>query len=404
MKRPMTPASPIDRLRAALLADEAAQLRLAPIVQVESFLDAITAYAEGLGLAIPRQTFAAGLARAATPQMEQDLPALRRADAPPRHWLPVELKGYGGAVVVEWLHFAGLPLTDPFFEETWRKVRVLPFNRLMRCATPLAALEAFADAPPPDGLVYHMSRCGSTLVGQMLGAVPEHVVVSEPPVLDTMIQLAGRGQVPPAMIRALAGALTRDRGEGVRHRFLKLDAWHSFVLPRLRGLWPDVPWVFLYRNPIEVLVSQQRRAGMHVRPGVLPLETYGIDPAEGAAAGDYAAWILDRICRAAADAVDAQCLLLNYRDLPDALTDAILPHFRVAPDPAALDRIAAAGGRYSKAPGQTFTGDSEAKQRAASDELRGAAAPLLATYARLEAMRSARPAMAGSSASVQDAL
>lgn len=397
----MTTATPIDRLRTALLADEAAQLRLAPIVEVAAFLDAITAYAVEQGLPITRETFAAGLARAATPQMEQQLPALRLADAPPRHWLPVELKLYQGTVVVEWLHFAGLPLTDPFFEETWRKVRVLPFNRLMRCATPLAAIEAFADAPSPDGLVFHMSRCGSTLVGQMLGAEPDHIVVCEPPVLDSMIQLAGYGQVPPRMIRAMAGALTRDRGEGVRHRFLKLDAWHAFVLPLLRGLWPEVPWVFLYRDPVEVLVSQQRRAGMHVRPGVLPLDAYGIDAAEGAAAGDYAAWILDRICRAAADAVDAECLLLNYSELPGALTGAILPHFGVIPDPAALERIVAAGGRYSKAPGQAFTGDSEAKQQAASDALREAAAPLLATYARLEAMRRARPAMDGSSANVQ---
>lgn len=401
----MTQANPIDRLRAALLTDEAAQLRFAPIGDTAAFLDAITAYAAELGLPISREAFAAGLARAATPQMEQQLPALRLADAPPRHWLPVELKGYQGTVVVEWLHFAGVPLTDPFFEETWRKVRVLPFNRLMRCATPLAALEAFAAAPPPDGFVYHMSRCGSTLVGQMLGATAEHVVVSEPPVLDTMIQLAGLGQVPPAMIRALAGALTRDRGEGVRHRFVKLDAWHAFVLPRLRSLWPEVPCVFLYRDPVEVLVSQQQRAGMHVRPGVLPLAAYGVDPAEGAAAGDYAAWILDRICRAAADAVDMQCLLLNYSELPGALTGAILPHFGIAPDPAALERIVAAGGRYSKAPGQVFTGDSEAKQRAASDTLREAAAPLLATYERLEAMRHERMlASAGSSAPVEGAL
>lgn len=385
----MTAPTAIDRLRTALLADEEAQRDLAPLTDIGAFLDAITAFAAQHDLPIARETFSVGLARAATPEAQQQLPALILPQAPPRHWLPVELKRHQGQIVVEWLHFAGMPLTDPFFEETMRKARALPFNRLMRCATPLSAIEPFADAPPPDGLVFHMSRCGSTLVGQMLGAVPDHIVVAEPPVLDTMIQLVGRGTLPPMMVRAMAGALTRDRDGQARHRFLKLDAWHSFVLPLLRGVWPDTPWVFLYRDPIEVLVSQQRRPGMHARPGVLPLEAYGIDPAEGAAAGHYAAWILDRICRSAADAVDEDCLLLNYDQLPGALTDAVLPHFGVEPAAGAHEKIVAAGGRYSKAPDQAFTADGEAKQLAASASLRAAAAPLLATYARLEAQRHA---------------
>ncbi len=392
MVRAMTSATPIDRLRAALLADEAAQLRLAPIADTAAFLDAITAYAEGLGLPISRDAFAAGLARAATPQMERELPALRLAEPPPRHWLPVDLMGYQAGVAVEWLHFAGLPLTDPFFEETWRKVRLLPFNRLMRAATPIAALDAFADAPLLDGLVFHMSRCGSTLAGQMLGAAPGHIVVAEPPVLDAVMRLVVRGVLPPATIAAMAAALTRDRDGQARHRFIKFDAWHCFVLPLLRGVWPDTPWTFLYRDPVEVLVSQQRRPGLHVRPGVLPLKEYGVDPAEGAVADNYAVWILDGICRAAADAVDAGCLLLDYDQLPDALTDAMLPHFGVVPDGAARERIVAAGGRYSKAPTQAFTGDSEAKQREASPELRAAAAPLIATCKRLETLRLAAKA------------
>lgn len=383
----MTTAAPIDRLRAALLADEAAQLRLAPLADTNTFLDAITAYAAGQGLPIARETFAAGLARAATPQMQQQLPALLLAEAPPRHWLPVDLKRHEGRILVEWLHFAGLPLTDPFFEETQRKAQLLPFNRLMRCATPLAAVEAFIDAPPLDGLVFHMSRCGSTLVGQMLGAVREHVVLSEPPVLDTMIQIVGRGQADPLLVRAMAGALARDRGDGARHRFVKLDAWHCFVLPMLRQVWPDTPWVFLYRNPVEVLVSQQRRPGMHCRPGVLPLDAYGIDAYEAAAAPDYAAWILDRICRAAADAVDDRCLLLDYAALPGALVDSVLPHFGVSPEGKDRARIVAAGGRYSKAPTLAFTPDSATKQQEASPALRAIAAPLLETHARLEALR-----------------
>lgn len=391
MTAAMSEPPPIDRLRAALLADEAAQLALAPLDDLGAFLDAIAAYASGLGLPLSREAFAVGLARAATPQADLALPALRTTNAPPRHWLPVELKRHQGQVVVEWLHFAGQPLSESFFEESVRRVRTLPFNRLMRCATPLSALDEFADAPPPDGLVFHMSRCGSTLVGQMLGAVPENIVLSEPPLLDTMIRLAGRGSVRPDAIAKLAGALTRSRDDRAAHRFIKLDAWHAFVLPMLRALWPETPWIFLYRDPIEVLVSQQRRGGLHVRPGVLPLDAYGVDAAQ--ATGSYPVWILDHICNAALSQPDARRLLVNYSQLPGALMSSILPHFGIALDPAAADAIAAAGTRYSKMPGRNFVADSQAKQREASETLRRSAAPLLDTYARLEAERLAQAAM-----------
>ena len=39
-----------------------------------------------------------------------------------------------------------------------------------------------------DGLVFHLSRCGSTLIAQMLAALPWTVVASEPSVIDSAIR------------------------------------------------------------------------------------------------------------------------------------------------------------------------------------------------------------------------
>ena len=33
----------------------------------------------------------------------------------------------------------------------------------------------------PTGFIFHLARCGSTLVSQMLAALPEHIVLSEAP-------------------------------------------------------------------------------------------------------------------------------------------------------------------------------------------------------------------------------
>ena len=62
-----------------------------------------------------------------------------------------------------------------------------PFNLVFRRQTPVEALEELYEAEPgiyPTGFIFHMSRCGSTLVSQMLAALPADIVVSEASVID----------------------------------------------------------------------------------------------------------------------------------------------------------------------------------------------------------------------------
>ena len=84
-------------------------------------------------------------------------------ELPPAGWLPVRVTGTTQADArIEWLHMGDGPLTEPFFDDRVRQMRARPFNRWLRVETPLAVLDHFADAPGPDGLICHQSRCGST--------------------------------------------------------------------------------------------------------------------------------------------------------------------------------------------------------------------------------------------------
>ena len=365
----------IARLRTLLLADESAALALAPVAEPEYFTAATRAFAQHhsipLGPADLAPLFAPdplGLNRfAAAP--------LTLADAPPRHWLPTDVTSGPDGPLIEWLHFAAEPLDRPFYQDSIQRARALPFNRLMRCTTPLSALDAFADAPALDGLIFHMSRCGSTLVAQMLGSLPGSIAVSEPSPLDTLIQLGARGQVPPDRVGQMIAALTRDRSDTpAGHRFIKLDSWHILALPMLHALYPDTPWLFLHRDPVEVLVSQAQMPGVHAVPGLIPLDAFGIavDPARPH--DEYLAWLLGLFCQAALDGLEqGGGIAIDYRDLPGAVRSRILPHFGIAPsaeDAAALDK---AGQRDAKAPDSAFASDTRAKQDAASCELRAIA-------------------------------
>ncbi len=386
-------ASALARFRAAILADEALQRDMAPIVEPTAFAARAIAQAATLGIALtpdaftpPFRTDPLGLDRLHTAPLTLDA-------APPRHWLPADVVDGPDGPIVEWLHFAEEPLSHPFYQDSLQRARALPFNRLMRIATPLSALDAFANDPPPDGFIFHMSRCGSTLVAQMLAAVPGHIVVSEPPPLNTIIQLAGRGIIPPDTIRTMIAALTRDRDGATRRRFVKLDAWHSLALPMLRALYPDVPWIFLFRDPVEVLVSQARMPGVHAVPGIVPLDAFGVTPDPSIGHNDYAAWLLDLICKAALDGLgQGGGLLINYRQLPGAMDDLVLPHFGIPLDETERAAMATASGKNAKSPDTGFATDSAAKQREADPIIRATAnRHLAATYAALEAARQGAP-------------
>jgi hypothetical protein len=297
---------------------------------------------------------------------------------------------------VDWAWFGERPLSEPFYEESLAAVAHAPFYRLFGFSTLLAELAEPADAPPPDGLVFHMSRCGSTLVAQVLAALDGAVVVSEAPPIDAVVRLdaaaAGLDAAGHArLLRAMVGAF-RQRGghEGAAgpRLFLKLDSWHARAIPLFRRAFPQTPWIFVIREPLEVLVSHLRRPGMQAA-GVLPPAVTGVEWAGAVSREAYAAAVLAGVCEAAEQAHAAGGgLIVNYAELPGALRARVLPHFGVRPSAADAQAMSIAAGRDAKQPGSAFTPDAAAKQAAATPAARAAVRGRLEqAYARLEAAR-----------------
>jgi hypothetical protein len=59
------------------------------------------------------------------------------------------------------------------------------------------------------------------------------------------------------------------RGPKQMRYLIKLDSWHIRDLAFFRTVLPDVPWIFVYRDPLEVLVSQLRSPGLQGAPGAM---------------------------------------------------------------------------------------------------------------------------------------
>jgi hypothetical protein len=308
-------------------------------------------------------------------------PPLTGRTVPPRHWLPIQVNA-GVDITVDWAWFGPKPLRESFYEDSIRRTLTSPFARLFRYRTTLGDLLAQADAVPsraPDGFIFHMSRCGSTLVAQMLAALPDSIVVSEAAPIDTVTHLAraaddGNSDIAVRALRAIVATLGRCRAGDERRYVIKLDSWHALALPLFRRAFPEVPWVFLYRDPIEVLVSQMRQRGTQMLPQMLPPRFYGIDDDALVPDAEYCARVLAAICTAAADNAElGGGLMIDYRELPEAVTSRIMPHFGIAAGAAERAAMAAAAARDAKAPAREFAADGAAKQREASEAVRQAA-------------------------------
>jgi hypothetical protein len=110
------------------------------------------------------------------------------------------------------------------------------------------------------------------------------------------------------MIRALGQPRLRTE----QRYFVKFDARHALDLPLVRRAFPEVPWVFLYRDPVEILVSHLNQPTSWTVPGIVPVR--GVPCSEGSIA--YPVRVIAAICRAALDALDERGTLVNYSDLP----------------------------------------------------------------------------------------
>ncbi len=319
-----------------------------------------------------------------------------RDNLPSGGWLPIRVFWERGEPLVDWCDFGERPLAEPFFAQTVATTLQHPYPLLFRQQTPLASLTQLASIRPglsPSGFIFHWSRCGSTLVAQMLAALPGHVVISEAETISTVLNGSWRhaGITDDQRIAWLQGLLhaygQRRRGDEERF-FVKFDSWDVLDLPLLRRAFPQTPWIFLYRDPVEVFVSHSRYTSGRMVPTPVETARLGLDlaSAAGMAPEEYWAHALTAFGEAALSALpDPLGRVIAYRQLPEAVETVVASHFGLTPSSAEREIMRGVAAFDAKLPTQKFADDSALKQSEADETLRRlATAGLGATYSRLE--------------------
>jgi hypothetical protein len=311
-------------------------------------------------------------------------------------WVPIRLVGNGAEMQVEWCWLGSRRFLEPFFENTIDHVQRLPFNSLFTHRTPMAELgdwHAASPGLPPAGFIFHMSRCGSTLVSQMLAALPENLVISEAGPLDRLARAAWLPEMTRAeWLRWMVSALGQKRAGLETKYFIKFDSISVAALPFIRRTFPDVPWIFIYRDGEEVLSSHLRQPAPAMSPGMITdawvldatvKEAMAMSPAE------YAARVIGTLCRHAAQAMSfGGGMLVNYTQLPDAVWNDIARHFAVPLTPGDVDCMKQVARYNAKRPKGQFEPDGADKRSELSTQARTAATRWIEPYYAALSMRS----------------
>jgi len=317
-------------------------------------------------------------------------------------WIPIRVYAAASGYRVDWCYFGTRRLTEPFFRDSVQNALQEPFNVAFRQDTAIDALLEWAQVRPgiePTAFIFHTSRCGSTLLSRMLMALESHVVASEPPLLDAVLRAhlstpALPADVQAAWVRATISGLAQRRVGNESRFVVKLDGWSIVDLPLMRRAYPDVPWIFLYRDPLEVAMSQFKMPGAYMVPGVIGPSVARISTDEPIVMPreEFIARVLGRIFEAGLEGCrSAGGRPVHYRELPEALWATLAGDFGVATDAATIATLRDAARPDAKNPYFEFVRDSEQKQRASSEVLRRAVDRWVApAYASLEALRDTR--------------
>lgn len=297
-------------------------------------------------------------------------------------WTPIDISLRESRPWAKWIYAPGNRFTEPFFEDSVRVCRRNPFVALFQREMPLTA----GPRVRPAGFIFHMSRCGSTLVSRCLAAAESTLVMAEPAPLDQIVQ-ANNPEWLDWIVSALGGARTEKQ----THYLIKADSWHVRSLSLFRAVFPDVPWIFVYRDPLEVLVSLLRQPGRQASPGLMDSAILGLraEDVRTLTRQQWCARVLEGFMAAAlAFREDPKGMFVSYRELPGAICGRIAEHFGLRLDTEDEARVQSVAVLDAKNPAFTFERDSEAKQfqgqSLQSDPILGA---LQSLYQRLESTR-----------------
>ena len=306
-------------------------------------------------------------------------------------WLPVDAVVVDGRPGLWWMEMPDVSLTEPFFQQTVERVKTENNRReLFTEFDVLLQVEKVLDTVPPTGFIFHSSRCGSTLLANACKAIADSIVLSEANAIDKLIARLitdatdkVKESLYSVFLRGVVHALAQRRTGTEQHLFIKFACCSFAQIERIRRIWPSVPWVFLYRDPIETIVSNLT----DVPPWLLDNDRRVLASITGVSPEQVEEMRLEELCARTIGSfyslalhlpsglANGPGLLLNYNQLSVPVISRVLNFFKVSPSAEEVQIIARGSRLYSKEVSGTrsFVADADVKQKLTIHLIREAA-------------------------------
>lgn len=290
-------------------------------------------------------------------------PANRWMWRPTKQWLPIALQLEEHPFNASWMDFGSMVLSQPLFQQSVLELRSSAPGKEREVTTDLATvIEAgtrCADVVPA-GIIFHLSRCGSTLLSNALRLAENTTVLAEAtPIINLLAPGIDRGEEKSeslaGAIRALVNLYSHYGSSVPKSMVIKLAPIDLYELGRARVYWPGVPFVIVIRNPVEVIASNvaQRPPWLANRVSSprerrifdwAPLRPHEMSDEE------YCARAIGCFCTEALKCRDGNCTIISYERLDEEMVGAVSRLFGLrlpSPEDCHFRRVF---GTYSKDP------------------------------------------------------
>ena len=254
----------------------------------------------------------------------------------------------------------------------------------MSVVTDLNVLETpdlYPNTLSPAGFIFHVGRCGSTLLAKVLSSLDQHIVIKEAEPVQQLLGVEYEEvfrNIRERYFQSLLNIYGHRRLPVHERFFVKFSSNHIKRLEMIRGLYPGVPWLFLYRNPYEIIPTSLEGPAWFIRNKNTPEGAFDaalpIESVEQMSDLAFSVQVESSTLRIAIENTCDHCLFVDYKQLKPENLPKILRFFGLKVAGEEYDKMFEPFGFYSKRDGESvpFVPDSAAKRDKVTDEIREA--------------------------------
>jgi len=319
--------------------------------------------------------------------------------------LPIDAVLIGERPCIKWIEGVDIPFVEPFFAQTVERVLTArpAARQFVTGIEALIQLEQHCERVRPAGFIFHTSRCGSTLLANACRVLDGAIVISEAAVVEKILSRfftyanadSPQALFNAALLRAAVAALGQRRRDTEQRLFVKFSALSVLEFQWIKRVWPEVPCVFMFRDPWEVIASNLRNVPEWMQFESIPEQAAAVTGLEPQAAlntdaEERCARGLARFFEAGAELAATGALMIDYQEMSvEKLIEAI-EFFGFTPSDCERGQIARIAKVYSKDSQlmRKFDPDSSAKRLDATPRAREAAELFaMESYRRLRSLK-----------------